>query len=527
MPRCIGLDLHKRVLEVCILNQAGGIEARHRLAVSREALQAFARHQLRPDDRLAVEATTNTWPVVEVLRPFVAEVVVSNPLRTKAIAEARVKTDKVDAHTLAQLLRVDYLPAVWQPDAATARLRQLTNQRAGLVADRTAIRNRIHALFQQRLISVPEVGLFSVAGRKWLERVALEADDRAALARDLHLLQELGTAIAELEERLLLVGGSDPRLKLLVTIPGVDVVCAQTLLAALGELDRFRDGDHAASYLGLVPRTKQSAARIYHGPITKAGNGHARWVPVQAAQHLATHPGPLGVFFRRLAHKKNRNVAVVATARKLVVIAYELLRRSEPYRYASPAPTAEKLRRLRLRTRLPRTGLVVSLWSRTPLRQSHNWQTGLRRPAIECHMWPPRRIRDSSGSAACRRSEVLCRGKATDQPLHVLQVERLAYERVGARPICRPPPRRAHEDHRNRRRVGPGLQPSTQLRPVQDRHHDVRDHQVRLLLLHQFERLGTVDGLERAVADVRQELGEEVAHRSLIVDDQDRCHASP
>ena len=72
------------------------------------------------------------------------------------------------------------------------------------------------------------------------------------------------------------------------------------------------------------------------------------------AQHLGTHPGPLGVFFRRLAHKKNRNVAVVATARKLVVIAYELLRRGEPYRYALPAPTTEKLRRLRLRTGGPR-----------------------------------------------------------------------------------------------------------------------------------------------------------------------------
>jgi transposase len=74
----------------------------------------------------------------------------------------------------------------------------------------------------------------------------------------------------------------------------------------------------------------------------------------QAAQHLATHPGTLGVFFRRLAHKKNRNVAVMATSRKLVVIAYELLSRGEPYRYAQPAPTAEKLRRLRLRTGGPR-----------------------------------------------------------------------------------------------------------------------------------------------------------------------------
>jgi len=144
-------------------------------------------------------------------------------------------------------------------------------------------------------------------------------------------------------------GHSDSRVKLLLTLPGVNVTVALTLLAALGDLSRFRDGDHAASYLGLVPRTKQSADYCYHGPITKAGNGHARWVLIQAAQHLRVHPGPLGVFFRRLAKKKNHNVAVVATARKLVVIAWHLLTKNEPYRYAQPPVTESKLRRLRVR----------------------------------------------------------------------------------------------------------------------------------------------------------------------------------
>jgi len=119
--------------------------------------------------------------------------------------------------------------------------------------------------------------------------------------------------------------------------------------AALGDIGRFRDADHAASYLGLTPSTKQSADHCYHGPITKAGNGHARWVLVQAAQHVRLHPGPLGVFFRRLAKKKSYNVAVVATARKLVTIAWHMLTRNEPYRYAQPAATEAKLQRLRVR----------------------------------------------------------------------------------------------------------------------------------------------------------------------------------
>jgi transposase len=318
--------------------------------VEREILRGFAERELHRDDRLAVEATTNTWPVIELLRPYVGEIVVSNPIKTKAIAEAKVKTDKVDAETLARLLRADFLPSVWQPDAATAHLRQLCTQRSSLVADRTAIKNRIHSLLHQRLITAPSEGLFRRRGREWLEQLEVDADDRAALKRDLHLLDELDLAIAELERRLLHAGASDPRLKLLITLPAVDVTCAQGLLAALGDIRRFRDGDHAASYLGLAPSTKQSAEHAYHGPITKAGNGHARWLLVQAAQHLDRDPGPLGAFFRRLARKKNRNVAVVACARKLVVIAYELLVHMQPYRYAQPLVTAEKLRRVRLRT---------------------------------------------------------------------------------------------------------------------------------------------------------------------------------
>jgi hypothetical protein len=121
----------------------------------------------------------------------------------------------------------------------------------------------------------------------------------------------------------------------------------KTLLAALGDVDRFRDGDHAASYLGLVPSTRQSADRCYHGPITKAGNSNARWMLTQGVQHIANHPGPLGVFFRRLCKRKNRNVAITAVARKLVTIAYLMLKSNEPYRYAITKCVHEKFTGLR------------------------------------------------------------------------------------------------------------------------------------------------------------------------------------
>jgi transposase len=349
MVRFVGLDVHKRVVEVCALGAEGSVLWRHRFDLSRESLEAFATQRLAREDRVALEATTNTWAVVRTLKPHVAEVVVSNPLKTKAIAEAKVKTDKVDALVLAQLLRCDFLPRVWEPDERTQELRRLTGRRAALVADRTAIKNRVHSVLAQRLLLPPVEKLFCAKGLAWLRGVALDPEGRLMIDSDLRVMEGVQKEIAALDGILAQKGYEDPRVKLLMTQPGVDVGVAQTVLAALGDITRFPDGDHAASYLGLVPSTKQSADHCYHGPITKAGNGHARWMLIQAAQHLRTNPGPLGVFFRKLSKKKNHNVAVVATARKLVVIAWHMLTKNEPYRYAQPRVTEHKLRRLRVK----------------------------------------------------------------------------------------------------------------------------------------------------------------------------------
>jgi transposase len=342
-----GLDVHKRVIEACVLDAAGTVVCRERFELTPHGLHAFAKKQLGAEARVALEATTNTWAIVKLLRPLVAEVVVSNPLQTKAIAQAKVKTDKVDAWVLAHLLRCDFLPRVWQPDEGTQRLRHLSSRRASLVGMQTGIKNRLHALLHQRLLRPPKDELFGKAGLAWLQTVSLDEAGRQAIDSELRLLQALKEEIGRLDEALARTAYPSEPVKLLMTLPGVNVTVAIAVLSALGDLSRFRTPDQAASYLGLAPSTKQSAERCYHGPITKAGNGQARWLLVQAAQQVGRHPGPLGHFFRKLAKKKNRNVAVVAVARKLVVIAWHMLTKNEPYRYALAQPTQAKLAKLR------------------------------------------------------------------------------------------------------------------------------------------------------------------------------------
>ena len=246
-------------------------------------------------------------------------------------------------------LRCDFLPEVWHPDTTTQQLRELTGRRAALVQQRTAMRNRIHSVLAMRLIEAPE-SLFDAAGQDWLAKLlpSLDAQGQLLISSDLRLLQAVQQEIETLGQQLAEQGWQDQRVRLLMTLPGVDVTVAEAVLAALGDIERFPTPEQAAAYLGLVPSTRQSADKCYHGPITKRGNNQARWMLIQAAQHIGKHPGPLGHFFRRLKQRKNHNVAVVATARKLVMIAWHMLRKNEPYRYAIPRTTETKLAKLRV-----------------------------------------------------------------------------------------------------------------------------------------------------------------------------------
>jgi hypothetical protein len=133
-----------------------------------------------------------------------------------------------------------------------------------------------------------------------------------------------------------------------MTLPGASIAVAQTLLAAIGDVNRFNTPDQFASYLGLVPSVHQSGEHCYHGPITRRGNGKARWMLIQGAQRVAEHPGPLGQSFRKMLKRKNRNVAICACARKLAVVAWHMLKNNEPYRYAQPLATEFKLGKLRV-----------------------------------------------------------------------------------------------------------------------------------------------------------------------------------
>lgn len=347
MTRYVGIDLHKHLIVGHIVDSAGKKVVTFRsTSVDASTLEYIGRQRLTREDEVVLEATTHCWAVVRALAPFVARVVVSNPMATKAIARAKVKTDKVDAAVLAHLLRLGYLPEVWQPDSATGELREWTARRSRLVGQRTAVINRLRSTLAQRLLHCP-YAMTSRGARAWVADQSVDPDTRWLLESDLRLMDSLQAELDAMDKLLAKRGSVDPRVKLLMTLPGVSQHTAQALLAAIGDVTRFRDADSLASYLGLVPSTRQSANHCYHGPITKQGRGHTRWMLIQASHSLRTNPGPLGHFFRRLQKRKPYNVAVVAVAHKLALLAWHVLTLGEPYRYALPQTTENKLRKLR------------------------------------------------------------------------------------------------------------------------------------------------------------------------------------
>lgn len=346
----VGLDVHKRNIVAAFVDEGGKVVRRCEIGCTRGAITAFATRQLSAEDFVALEATTNTWAVVDLIEPHVAKVVVSNPMQTKAIANAKLKTDKVDSEILAQLLRTDFLPEVWQPDVATRQKRSLMARRTTLVHDQTRIKNRIHAVLHQRLIEPPtDTTLFSNDGREFLVELELDELGRHIIDSELRLLELVASEIAQVEKMIAKVAWDEQQIRLLMTLPRVSMAIATTLYAAIGDITRFPEADKLAGYLGLVPKVKQSAKPIYrHGSITKQGNSDARFMMVQAAQGLGQDGSPLGEFFRRTKKKRGHNVAVVAAARKMVTIAWHMLTHNEPYRYAKPRATDRKLQMVRV-----------------------------------------------------------------------------------------------------------------------------------------------------------------------------------
>jgi transposase len=348
--RKIGLDVHRDLCEVAIA-EAGRVRLAGRVATEPDALRSFA-ESLGRDDEVVLEATANAVAIARLLEPHVGRVVLANPKAVKAATGLRAKTDKIDAKTLAKLLAGGFLAEVWTPDELTRVRRRLIARRGQLVRHRVREKNQIHAILQRNLVPRPPMSdLFGVKGRSWLaeQLERLPTDEQAMAAACLRQVDFLGQEIALVDRDVARQALDCDEIRRLMTLPGVSAVTATAFMAAVGNIARFPTPRHLVGYLGLDPRVRQSGSEpARHGRISKQGPGETRGLLVEAAWHAARTTGPLRAFHRRLAARRGPNVATVAVARKLALIAWHMLSRDEDYAFARPSLVREKLRRLEL-----------------------------------------------------------------------------------------------------------------------------------------------------------------------------------
>jgi transposase len=368
--RFVGLDVHKQYVMVGAVNAAQEVVLPPR-KVSLVEFEGWARKHLRPTDEVVLEATTNAWYLYDLLEPLVERVVVCHPPQVKLIAAAFVKTDKKDTMTLAKLLAVGMIPAVWVPPHHVRELRALINQRQRLIAQQTRLKNRLQSLLQRHHLLPPGGRLFAAANRAWWLGLSLSASEKLRLRQDLTLLDQLEPLITEVETEINHLSLAQPWAELtpyLLQLPGIGLITAMTILSAIGQIERFPSAKKLVGYAGLGAKVHASGQTHRTGGITKQGRRELRRVLIEAAWIAIRYDQYWREQFEALAFRIGREKAATAIARKLLVVIWHVLSAKVADRKAQPQQVARYFirwgRQLRVKTTL---GIKASEFARQML----------------------------------------------------------------------------------------------------------------------------------------------------------------
>ena len=322
--RFIGLDVHKHYL-IAIgvdadLNQIYGPK---RVMLSH--LDSWIQKTLDQEDALVIEMTTNTWQLYDDLSPHVHSVTVVHPPHVALITRSQVMTDKIAASILARLLAKGLLVSIWIPPVEVRELRALIAQRSKMTRLATQAKNRLHSLLHRHHLAPPEGNPFLSEKCDWWLNLPISMLEKVNLQSDLDTLDFATSQVSQLSDALTSLAAHDPRATRLMHIPGVGIITAMTILAAVGEIQRFPDAKHLVGYAGLGARVHDSGMTTRTGGITKTGRKDLRAAMVEAA-HTAANTHPYWIQeLKRLEPHLGRNKAIVAIARKLLVTVWYVL----------------------------------------------------------------------------------------------------------------------------------------------------------------------------------------------------------
>jgi transposase len=329
------VDLGKRNAVVVKKDRHGKITSKITVPVTQAALESYFSKQDRRS-QVVVEATGNWMYLYETIERYTPEVVLAHPLKTRAIAEARIKTDTIDATTLAELLRLDGIPKAYIPPREVRDMRELLRYRASLVSIRVGIKNKIHAVLTKNGIDCIFSDVLGRSSQLWLKNLNLRACYRQEIDGYLRIADALRVSVDEITKTIKEEVAENPQAQMLMGIPGISYYSALLILSEMGEVSRFPDAKHLCSYAGLVPSIYSSGSKTYNGRITKQGSRWLRWILVEISTHAANGDANFQKVYRRVSRRRGRNTARVAVARKILTTIYAMLKKNEPFRRQKP-----------------------------------------------------------------------------------------------------------------------------------------------------------------------------------------------
>ena len=324
-----GVDYHRSFSYLTTMNEKGEVVTQKKLPSNGKIvdfLKSFGESM-----QIAIEATPSWYWLYDYLEDVGFEVKLSHPLKTKAIAYAKVKTDKVDSATLAHLLRSNLLPLSYVPEKPIRLNRELLRYRASLVKIQTGVKNKIHTILAKNNVNHGYSDLFGKEGMVFLHSLTIPENYKIALEGYLAVLDTVRREIRAASKKVQELAEENHDALLLMGIPGMGYYSALLTASEIGDVKRFRSAKQLCAYAGLVPSTHASGNTCFHGHITKQGSRWLRWILIEAAIHAVKRPGMLRRFYFKIEKRKGGQIAKVAAARKLLEWIYHILRDGRTY----------------------------------------------------------------------------------------------------------------------------------------------------------------------------------------------------
>lgn len=340
----IGVDHHKQASVMTVLDEDGQELKNGRLPNFRRYVEEFLR-PFRPFTAV-LEAGRSSYVMADLLRELGGEVKMANPVEVKAIAHARIKTDKRDSRTLAQLLRAGLIPEVYQREAWNRRAQRVMRLRAHWVRKQTELRNKIRALLAQQTEEIrleverQERGLFTQKGLDILKTLPLAGEDKMILDDLLRGHREVAAHIKQSDGLVEALYSQIEEASRIDTVPGFATTLSVLAAVEIADIQRFAGPAQLHAYAGVVPSTYASGERQFHGHITKQGSAWLRWAVLEAVYPSIKKDLGLRILYQRLAKRKGPNVAKVAVARRLLTIIYRILTERREYLPGLAKPSA-------------------------------------------------------------------------------------------------------------------------------------------------------------------------------------------